>query len=147
MNLHDQSYKKWLTELKGKIRSSQLKAAIAVNTELILFYWDLGKMISEKQTFWGSKLIENLSKDLQNEFPDMKGFSERNLKYCRMFYQFYNSELTQKADGLIGQQPVAQLQNSDIQGSPTIQQLVTQIPWGHNILILSKSKNVNEAKF
>ena len=117
-------YKIWINELKNQVRSVQIKAAIAVNSELIKFYWELGKMISEKQEFysWGEKLIEQISKDLKEEFPDMKGFSTRNIKYIRNFYAFYN--------------------NSEIR-----QQLVAQIPWGHNILIYSKSKNIQEATF
>lgn len=83
-------YKQWLTELKGKIRSTQIKAAIAVNSALIQFYWELGKMIAEKQTAWGSKFLETLSKDLQDEFPDMKGFSVSNLKFCKLFYQYFS---------------------------------------------------------
>ncbi len=148
MNLTDPTYKQWLTELKGKIRSVQVKAAIAVNSALIQFYWELGKMIAEKQTNWGSKFLEKLSKDLQEEFPEMKGLSERNLKYCRMFYQFY-------APVNFGQQPVAQLQATDNQEEISVQQpvglsgqqAVAQIPWGHNILIFTKSKNIEEAYF
>lgn len=117
-----QEYKVWLSELKSKIRSSQIKAAVTVNAALILFYWELGQMISEKQTRWGTQFLENLSKDLLGDFPDLKGLSVRNLKYCRQFYQFYQSE--------IGQQPVAQFGNH----------MASQIPWGHNILIFSKSK-------
>ena len=117
-------YKIWINEFKNQVRSVQIKAAIAVNSELIKFYWELGKMISEKQEFysWGEKLIEQISKDLKEEFPDIKGFSTRNIKYIRNFYAFYN--------------------NSEIR-----QQLVAQIPWGHNILIYSKSKNIQEATF
>jgi len=155
MNLKDTTYKQWLTELKGKIRSAQIKAAISVNTELILFYWELGRMITEKQTSWGSRFLETLSKDLREEFPDMKGLSERNLKYCRMFFQFYKNELTEQNAITNGQQPVAQMQNTDNQDSILAkqavgvigQQLVAQIPWGHNILIISKSKNTKEANF
>lgn len=119
----DNDYKLWLVELKSKIRSVQLKAAIAVNTALIEFYWDLGKMIVEKQSqiSWGEKLIEQLSKDLKSEFPEMKGLSRSNLFYTKQFYLFYKDEL--------------------------IQQLVGQIPWGHNVLIFSKSKNIDEAKY
>jgi predicted nuclease of restriction endonuclease-like (RecB) superfamily len=147
----DPAYKDWLIELKQKVRTAQLKAAVAVNTELIMLYWELGKMITEKQTAWGSKFLTQLSRDLRTEFPDMQGFSERNLKYCRQFYQFYFPS--------IGQQVVAQLeqanQTNDI---PQIvnpedfntlfrQQPVAQIPWGHNILIFSKSRNADEAEF
>lgn len=124
LNLVTTDYKIWITELKGKIRSVQIKAAIAVNSALIEFYWDLGKMISEKQEFynWGDKLIDQISLDLKEEFPEIKGFSTRNIKYIRNFYSFYiNSEIRQ--------------------------QLVAQIPWGHNILIYSKSKDIQEATF
>ena len=103
MNLQDPTYKQWLTELKSKIRSTQVKAAIAVNSALIQFYWELGKMIAEKENVWGSKLIERVADDLQAEFPDMKGLSTRNLKYCRMCYMFYVNGPSRQ----IGQQPVA----------------------------------------
>lgn len=147
----DNAYKDWLIELKQKVRISQLKAAVAVNTELIMLYWELGKMITEKQTAWGSKFLEQLSQDLRTEFPDMQGFSERNLKYCRQFYQFYAPS--------IGQQLVARLEHANpTNDSPQIvshedfnavfrQQPVAQIPWGHNILIFSKSKSADEAEF
>ena len=119
-------YKTWISDLKYKIRSVQIKTAVAVNAALIEFYWELGKMISEKQliTNWGDKLIEQISIDLKEEFPEMQGLSKSNLKYCKRFYIFYNS-----VDNAIGQQPV------------------DQIPWGHNILIFSKSTTIYEAKF
>ena len=79
----DTAYKDWLVDLKNKVRTAQLKAAVAVNSELIVLYWDLGKMITEKENTWGSKLILNLSKDLKAEFPNMEGFSVSNLKYCK----------------------------------------------------------------
>ncbi len=130
-NLFDKEYKEWIVELKNKLRSVRLKAISTVNALLIEFYWDLGRMIVEKQTQtqWGDKLISQLSKDLQAEFTDISGLSERNIKYCRQFYQFYTSENGQQVIGQFGQQPVA------------------QIPWGHNILIFSKSKNIAEAYF
>ncbi len=122
-------YKKWLTELKSKIRSVQLKAAVAVNSAMIEFYWELGKMIAEKQTQWGSKLVEQVAKDLKTEFPDMQGLSRRNLFNAKKFYEFYGDTIVQQAVALFGQQPIA------------------QIPWGHNILIFSKSRDLKEANF
>lgn len=124
INKHNSEYKIWINELKSQVRSVQIKAAIAVNSALIEFYWELGKMISEKQEFynWGDKLIDQISLDLKEEFPEMKGLSTSNLKYAKRFYLFYS--------------------NSSIS-----QQLVDQIPWGHNILIFSKSKDINEAHF
>ncbi len=124
-------YKNWLSEIKSKLRSSQIKASIAVNSALIEFYWDLGRIISQKQVTanWGDSILKQLSHDLKGEFPEMTGLSERNLKYARQFYQFYENS--------IGQQPVAQFR----------QQLVAQIPWGHNLLIISKSSDLQEAQF
>lgn len=119
----DDEYKEWLMRLKSKIRSMQLKAAVAVNGALIEFYWELGRIITEKQsqTKWGDKLIDQVARDLKTEFPDMAGLSNSNLKYCKRFYTFYQSSM--------GQQPV------------------DQIPWGHNILIFSKSRDMDEAGF
>lgn len=140
-----QEYKVWLSSLKDKVRSAQLKAAISVNTALIEFYWELGKMIADKKTAWGSKFLENLSADLKEEFPDMKGFSVSNLKYCERFYTFYNYDLVPGAP--IGQQPVDQLLIIDREDDTFIQGFLAQVPWGHNILIFSKSKDIKEALF
>ncbi len=134
-------YLQWLNTVKAEIRQTQIKAALAANATLIDFYFSLGKMISEKDAIWGSKLLPQLSADLKSEFPEMKGFSVTNLKYCRFFYQFYT----------IGQQPVDQLQPADskeITDSSIIsQQGVDQIPWGHNIQIFTNSQNIEEAHF
>lgn len=166
-------YTIWLTDIKSKIRSSQIKAALAVNAELIHFYRELGKMISEKENIWGNKLIETLSKDLKTEFPEMGGLSTRNLKYCRNFFKFYNNQIGQQLVALlqdidnqedvisqqhvaeleneeksvIMQHPVVQLQNADNEEDKFLQQLVAKIPWGHNILIFTKSKSIEEALF
>ncbi len=161
MQILDTEYKEWLFELKSKIRSSQIKAAVAVNSALINFYWELGKMIAEKQetAVWGNKLIEQLSLDLKEEFPTMTGFSSRNLKYCRSFYNFYKDSIVQQAvaklkntNNPFGQQAVAQLQNIPIVKSQQLvdqlnAELLTQIPWGHHIYIFTKSENVVQAQF
>lgn len=170
----DNEYKNWISELKLKVRSAQIKAAIAVNKELILFYWDLGNMLSDKikTSNWGDKVLENVSKDLKDEFPEMKGFSKTNLKYIRMFYDYFSSNF------VIGHQAVDQLQSIEIQSNKIsqqavdqiekvedktheissnavnpdknqliVQQLVAQIPWGHIIIIITRIKNVEEAFF
>lgn len=126
-------YLNWLQSIKHKIRSTQIKAAIAVNQELIQFYWELGRMIVEKQaeSSWGDKIIEQLAKDLKKEFPDLKGLSKSNLKYCKRFFSFYHTE--------IGQQLVDQFQMKRLS--------IFKIPWGHNILIFTKSKDIDEANF
>ncbi len=159
MNLSsDKAYINWIGELKSKIRATQLKASLAVNATVIEFYWDLGKMIADKQTAWGTKFLEQLSKDLQSEFPEMKGLSTSNLKYCRSFFLFYNNS--------IGQQSVAQLQSAEVEPTTISQQAVDQfknispqiednlllnlckqIPWGHNIQIFTKSNSIEVAQF
>lgn len=78
---YSNEYHDWIIELKSKIQSPHLKAAISVNNELLSLYWDIGKSISSKiiQSNWGSSVVEQLSKDLKNEFPNQKGFSKSNL--------------------------------------------------------------------
>lgn len=128
-------YKQWLIDLKKRIRKSQLKAVVKVNSELISLYWSMGEDIVEKQekAKWGDGFITQLSKDLKEEFPNMQGFSVRNIKYIRQWYFFYNQK------DKIGQQAVAQLDKEKVQ------QLVAQIPWGHNLKIVSKCKTIDEA--
>ncbi|MEY8487792.1 DUF1016 N-terminal domain-containing protein [uncultured Parabacteroides sp.] len=130
---NQQDYRLWLTELKANIRKSQIKAAIAVNSELIRLYWNLGEQIVEKQraSLWGSGFIEQLSKDLQAEFPDIKGLSARNLWKCKRFYLFYSQEHT------ILPQVVAELYDSPL----------FEVPWGHHDLILTRVKAPKEALF
>ena len=126
--IFDKEYKALFADIKARIRSTQTKAALSVNSELLKLYWSIGADIvfRQKSAKWGDSFLLRLSKDLMAEFPDMKGFSERNLKYIRQWYLFYSEGKT------IGQQVVAQ---------------ITQIPWGHNIVIISKCKAVKEALF
>ena len=134
VHTNDKEYKKFLVELKEKVKNSQLKAAVKVNYELLNLYWELGKKITEKQKeySWGDSFISNLSNDLKKEFPDMKGFSVQNLKNIRYWYLFY-------AEYLIGLQPVSQLEK--------IENKIKSIPWGHNQRIMYKCKSVREAIF
>ncbi|MFH0924206.1 MAG: DUF1016 N-terminal domain-containing protein [bacterium] len=87
----DKVYSVWLKELKNKIRSVQIKAAVKVNYEMLNFYWELGVDIVEKQitTKWGDGFLTKLSRDLMAEFPEMKGFSKRNLEFIRKWYCFW----------------------------------------------------------
>ena len=111
-------YKQLLKEIKEKVKSSQLKAAVAVNKELIQLYWEIGTSLIHKQENegWGSKTIEKLANDLRSEFPDIKGFSRRNVYYMVLFAREY---------------PKVEF----------VQQAVAQIPWGHHTLLLDKVKD------
>lgn len=117
-------YAVWLTALKQRIQSAQQRASLSVNRELILLYWQIGRDILERQDIqgWGAKVIDRLAYDLSTAFPDMKGFSRRNLLYMRSFAE---------------QWPDAEF----------VQQAVAQIPWGHNILIITKCGTSAESRF
>ncbi|MEA1900975.1 MAG: PDDEXK nuclease domain-containing protein [Thermodesulfobacteriota bacterium] len=136
--IQNKTYYSWLKELKHKVRLVQIKAAVKVNSELLQFYWELGQDIVDKQrnAKWGDGFLKQLSIDLSSEFPDMKGFSLSNLKYIKQWYLFYSQEIG-KSQQAVGQKPIAK---------QAVSQLV-QIPWGHNIAIISKCKNLDEALF
>jgi len=121
-------YFNWVNELKTLIQKTQIKASISVNRELLGLYWTIGRSISEKvnNANWGSSVVEELSKDLKAEFPNQKGFSRSNLFSMKKWFEFYSK--------------------SEID-LVKIQQLVGQIPWGHNVVITSKSKSIKEAVF
>ncbi len=85
-------YKNWLSELKQKFQQAQIKASIKVNSTLLEFYWELGGNIVEKQknAAWGTGFLQQLSKDLKEEFPEVKGFSHDNIRKIKQWYLFYS---------------------------------------------------------
>ena len=125
-------YKTFITDIKSKITQSQIKIASTVNSALLVFYWELGEMISlkQKETKWGSKFMEQMANDLKKEFPSLKGFSRTNLFYIKKFYEFYSVDLVQLNSGLnqndgknqIVQRRVGQIDN-----------IIFQIPWRHHL--------------
>ncbi len=127
-------YASWLKDIKLRYRQAQIKAALKVNTELLQFYWQLGKDIVAMhiEDQWGKGVMKQLSLDLRAEFPEQSGFSHTNLKYIKRWYAFYNQE------DVIGQQVVDQF------GFPV---LFGQIPWGHHIHIFTHCNSVSEAVF
>lgn len=125
-NISDPNYSNWILQLKQKFQQTQIKAAVKVNQELLKFYWELGADIVEKQekTDWGSKFLNQLSDDLQSEFPEVKGFSLTNIKYIRQWYLFYNQQVE------IGQQLVGQFQEElvyPLMEDIIVQQVVAQL--------------------
>ena len=121
--LESNAYSELITELKAKVRGARLRAAFAVNQELIILYWEIGQSLLEKQKkhSWGDKFIEKVATDLKIEFPNQGGMSLRNIKYMRQFSEKFTPEL-------IGQQLVAQL----------------QIPWGHHTVLLDKNFHIDQ---
>lgn len=110
-------YAQWLTEIKSRVSTARQRATLAVNAELVSLYWHIGRDILQRQAAqgWGSKVIDRLGRDLREAFPEMKGFSTRNLKYMRAFAEAW---------------PDFEI----------VQQLVAQLPWGHNVLLLNQIK-------
>ena len=93
-SVETQSYIAWIADLKRRYRATQIKAAVAVNSALIDFYWNLGKDITEKfaeEAGYGSRFFENVSFDMRTEFPNDTGFSPRNIRYCQDFYRLYSA--------------------------------------------------------
>ena len=117
-------YPDLLTEIKQRIRSAQYAALKAVNKELVGLYWDIGRMIVERQAAkaWGKAVVKRLSADLQREFPGVGGFSAQNLWYMRQFYCEYR-------------------------GNEKLQPLVGEIAWSHNLAIMNKCKDPLEREF
>jgi len=113
------SYGAFLSVVKERVQTARIRANLSANRELLELYWDIGRMIAARQNLegWGTSVIKQLSTDIQREFPDLKGFSERNIWRMRSFY------ITQ-GEGLI-KLPTA----------------LAQIPWAHNILLVEKVKN------
>lgn len=117
-----EGYNDWLAVLKTRIHSAQQRATLAVNRELVLLYWQIGQDILTQQgeQGWGAKIIDRLAHDLRTMFPDMKGFSPRNLKYMRAFAEAW---------------PDAEF----------VQEVLAQLPWYHQLALLDKL-NSNEAR-
>ncbi|MBB6502045.1 YhcG family protein [Pedobacter cryoconitis] len=132
-------YQSLLIEIKVRIRSAQIRAALSANAEMIMLYWDIGKLIHEQQIEqgWGATVTSRLANDIKNELPEVKGFSERNLKFMVQFYKGYDF------DDVIGKQAVSQLQENTDKEPDFRKQLVSQIPWGHNILLMQKIREKN----
>ncbi|MBI1824413.1 MAG: hypothetical protein HYR80_09920 [Nitrospirae bacterium] len=113
-----------LRKLKEQVHLAQIRAGLSVNRELILLYWRIGRGILQHQNEkgWGARVIDRLAHDLRLEFPEMKGFSPRNLKYMRAFAGAYSVE-------------------------QFVQQVAAQIPWFHNCILLDKIKNPEEREW
>lgn len=115
----------WITTIKKKIRSARNKLAFSINSQVIEMYWELGKEIAEKQqaSSFGSNFIEQISQELKHDFPEIKGFSRRNLYAVLQWYKFYSEKYQ------------------------FVPHHVAQIPWTHNRMIVSKIKNIDVAEF
>lgn len=160
----DDEYAAWIAEVKHRYRSAQVKAAVKVNAEKLFFNWQLGRDLVRKKAEerWGSGVVEQVSLDLQKEFPNESGFSVRNLWYMKKWFLFYVGN----ASSTILQQPVSELQVTDNETDKKLQQVVAEmsedylhqiggefpqtfllVPWGHHIAIITKCETIDEALF
>lgn len=151
----DKDYINWIEDLKSRYSSAQIKAAVKVNAEQLLFNWQLGRdLVTRKaEEKWGSGVVEQLSMDLQAAFPESKGFSTTNLWRMKQWYQFYSNAL-KKLPQLVGE-----LQPSEGQSNIKLAQAVGEfedtdfpplfayVPWGHHAEIIAKCKTIEEALF
>ncbi len=119
-NLLPNDYASILKELKERIQSERLRVTLAANSALVLLYWDIGKIIVERQQQqgWGAKIIDRISFDLKHSFPEMSGFSPRSLKYMRKFAETWPDQAI-------------------------VQEVLAQIPWYHNLALLEKLDDVD----
>ncbi|MGA3170304.1 MAG: PDDEXK nuclease domain-containing protein [Chthoniobacteraceae bacterium] len=136
-------YASLLTGLKARVRAAQVRAAVSVNRDLILLYWDIGKIIVEAQKTkgYGKRVVERLAKDLHGAFPNMDGFSPRNVWRMRAFYVAWTEEREsrQEPGGNLDAKNLPQLV-AELEGQK-LPQPVAEIPWGHNVLLLEKIPN------
>lgn len=160
----DTDYADWIAEVKHRYRSAQVKAAVRVNAEKLLFNWQLGRDLVQKKAEerWGAGVVEQISLDLKKEFPDDEGFSARNLWYMKKWYVFY----VQENESLFLHQVGAEMQSVVNQHSIKMHQIGAEldeeklhqtggefplpfalVPWRHHIEIITKCKSVGEALF
>jgi len=129
-----------LAEIKTRIQTAQTRAILAANAELVRLYWQIGQLLDARQTQegWGAGVIPRLARDIRNELPEQKGFSERNIKLMVQFHRTYPTLFPDDAEIL--PQPVAKLAGAAgaVAAPPVIgQPLVAQLPWSHNVLLLA----------
>ncbi len=122
--LSSTDYQQWLTEIKQTIQTAQQRAVLTVNKQLLQLYWRIGQSILQQQATqgWGAKVVAQVAVDLKKAFPDLKGFSRANLMYMRSFAEAW----------------------PDFEHNGIVQQAVGQLPWGHNLVLLSKLKDTEQ---
>lgn len=156
----DAEYAEWIAEVKHRYRSAQVKAAVKVNGEKLMFNWQLGRDLVQKKAEerWGAGVVEQVSLDMQREFPDSTNFSVRNLWYMKQWYLFYTEDM-EKLKQLVSEMlPPTEYENKlqqiDNKGTEKLKQPVSEfplpfacVPWGHHVRIVQHSQSIEEALF
>lgn len=163
-NIHiDSDYAEWIADIKKRYRSAQVKAAVKVNAEKILFNWQLGRDLVQKKAEerWGSGVVEQVSLDLKREFPNADGFSVRNLWYMKQWYLFYTQggeEILHQDDAesqMTENQYITKMHQVGAElSSEKLHQITGEfplpfalVPWRHHVEIITKCKSIDEALF
>lgn len=147
----DKEYIEWIHELKSRFRNSQIKAAVKVNSEQLLFNWQLGRdlVVRKAEEKWGTGIVNQVSLDLQAEFPEAKGFSARNLWFMKQWYSFYsaNSDTRVLISNLEGQINIHGSKLNQPDSEMIFPSFFAFVPWKHHVMIVQKAKSVDEALF
>lgn len=147
----DKEYVQWINDIKQRYRNAQIKTAVKVNSEQLLFNWQLGRDLVERasEEKWGKGVVEQVSLDLQAEFPGVKGFSARNLWFMKQWYSFYalNNEIADLIENLENNVNAGGEKLNQVGSELPFPAIFSYVPWKHHVLIVQKSKTIEEALF
>ncbi|MEI6415803.1 MAG: PDDEXK nuclease domain-containing protein [Pseudomonadota bacterium] len=137
-------YRDLLGDIKTRVRQAQHKAALSANAEMLLMYWDIGRMIAVRQEEegWGAGVIPRLAVDLKNELPEQKGFSERNIKRMVQFWAAYPQLFAIRPPVVAQLPPHTSSKASDPSASSIVQRTIAQLSWAHNVILIQKLKHL-----
>ena len=145
--LADKEYVEWLADVKARFRQSQIKASIRVNTDMLEFYWSIGRdlVALRAEERWGAGVVKQFALDMRQAFPDATGFSHTNVKYMKQWYSFYFKQVTKSHQ--FGDQLEQTVKSHQLGGQLEMPEIFGFVPWRHHVEIFAKSKSLEEALF
>ena len=145
--LADKEYVEWLADVKARFRQSQIKASIRVNTDMLEFYWSIGRdlVALRAEERWGAGVVKQFALDMRQAFPDATGFSHTNVKYMKQWYSFYFKQITKSHQ--LGDQLEQTVKSHQLGGQLEMPEIFGFVPWRHHVEIFAKSKSLEEALF
>ena len=145
--LADKEYVEWLADVKARFRQSQIKASIRVNTDMLEFYWSIGRdlVALRAEERWGAGVVKQFALDMRQAFPDATGFSHTNVKYMKQWYSFYFKQITKSHQ--LGDQLEQTVKSHQLGDQLEMPEIFGFVPWRHHVEIFAKSKSLEEALF
>ena len=145
--LADKEYVEWLADVKARFRQSQIKASIRVNTDMLEFYWSIGRdlVALRAEERWGAGVVKQFALDMRQAFPDATGFSHTNVKYMKQWYSFYFKQITKSHQ--FGDQLEQTVKSHQLGDQLEMPEIFGFVPWRHHVEIFAKSKSLEEALF